>query len=72
MEALLTHRGRPVAKIMNGDVDANRLLSFLTIMLAADGVGAVETALIAIYGGSRCHETGSRPDHDFLTRNGAR
>ena len=65
VEALLKHQDRPIAELMGGDVDAKKLQSSLTLMLAAGGGARVETALNAFYGGERCHETSRSVDHGF-------
>lgn len=72
VEALLEHQYRPIAEIMGSEVDATKLQSSLTLMLAADGGEAVETALDVFYDGSRCHETGRLIGLDISARNLAR
>lgn len=65
IEALLKHQDRTVDEIMRSQVDAKKLQSFLTLMLAAGGGERVETALNAFYGGERCHETSRSVDQGF-------
>lgn len=65
IEALLKHQDRTVEEIMRCQVDAKKLQSSLTLMLAAGGGERVETALNAFYGGERCHETSRSVDHGF-------
>jgi len=65
VEALMEHQGRPIAEIMGGEIDAKKLRSSLTLMLAAGGGEEVERALDAFYEKSKCHETSRSLDHDF-------
>jgi uncharacterized protein (DUF1810 family) len=65
VEALLQHQGHSIEEIMGGDVDAKKLRSSLTLMLAAGGGERVEATLNAFYSGQRCHETSRSVDHVF-------
>jgi uncharacterized protein (DUF1810 family) len=55
--ALMKHRSLPVEDIMGGDVDAKKLRSSLTLMLAAGGGPDVKEALDAFFDGQICDGT---------------
>lgn len=55
--AIIYHQDRRIEDIMGGDVDANKLKSSLTLMLAAGGGPAVKNTLDAFFDGKVCDAT---------------
>lgn len=55
--AIMKHKNQPIEYIMGGDLDAQKLKSSLTLMLAAGGGPTVREALDVFFGGKLCEKT---------------
>ena len=55
--AIMKHKDQPIEYIMGGDLDAQKLRSSMTLMLAAGGGPAVREALDVFFGGKLCEKT---------------
>jgi uncharacterized protein (DUF1810 family) len=55
--AIMKHKDQPIEYIMGGDLDAKKLRSSLTLMLAASGGPEVLEALDVFFGGKGCDST---------------
>lgn len=57
VKALLKHKEEPIETIMGSEIDALKLRSSLTLMIAANERPELQEALDTFYGGSECEAT---------------